>query len=235
MIMNMSGGAGGKVFAVIGVTYPSGSVCTCANGSKTLTAKDTSGAAMFTIPSVGEWTVTATSADGAMTKSATVNITAEGQVATVVLIYEVVLYANGTFDPTITRQELITNGKITYGERTIDCTMSGNSVVSYSMIAFKEIDLTQFSTISIQIDALSYYKDGSTIAVVPDVESWNPKKPTTGAAAYTYASESGVTVSALTVDVSAINGVYDVVVGLNTQGGAWGSNRTASYSKVLIK
>ena len=30
---------GGTPYAVIGVTYPSGSVCTCSNGSVTLTAK----------------------------------------------------------------------------------------------------------------------------------------------------------------------------------------------------
>ena len=45
-----------KIYAVIGVTYPSGSTCTCTNGSKTLTAKNTSGKAIFVIPSAGTCT-----------------------------------------------------------------------------------------------------------------------------------------------------------------------------------
>ena len=48
------GGSSAKVYAVIGVTYPSGATCTCTNGSKTLTAKDTSGKAIFVIPSGGQ-------------------------------------------------------------------------------------------------------------------------------------------------------------------------------------
>ena len=82
-----------KVYAVIGVTYPSGSTCTCTNGSKTLTAKDTSGKAIFVIPSSGTWTVKAV--NGSQSASKTVSITAEGQVKTVELVYEFVLYDNG--------------------------------------------------------------------------------------------------------------------------------------------
>lgn len=87
------GGSGNKVFAVIGATYPAGSICTCSNGSKTLTTKDTSGRAMFVIPSAGTWTVTAVS--GSKSKSKAVSITAEGQVENVTLTYELVLFNNG--------------------------------------------------------------------------------------------------------------------------------------------
>lgn len=87
------GGSGNKVFAVIGVTYPAGSICTCSNGSKTLTTKDTSGKAMFIIPSAGTWTVTAVS--GSKSKSKAVSITAEGQVETVELIFETILWEAG--------------------------------------------------------------------------------------------------------------------------------------------
>ena len=87
------GGGGTKPYAVIGVTYPSGSTCTCTNGSKTLKAKDTTGKAIFVIPSAGTWTVKAVK--GNKSKSETVSITAEGQVATVELVYEFVLYDNG--------------------------------------------------------------------------------------------------------------------------------------------
>ena len=83
----------GKIYAVIGVAYPSGSTCTCTNGSKTLTAKNTSGKAIFVIPSAGTWTVKAVS--GSKSTSKTVSITAEGQVETVTLSYELVLFNNG--------------------------------------------------------------------------------------------------------------------------------------------
>lgn len=81
---------GGIPYAVIGVTYPSGSVCTCTNGSKTLTAKDTTGEAMFIIPSAGTWTVTAV--DGDKTASKAVEITAGGQVEAIELSYYLTLF-----------------------------------------------------------------------------------------------------------------------------------------------
>lgn len=84
---------GGTPYAAIGVTYPSGSVCTCTNGTLTLTAKGTGGKAIFVIPSAGTWTVTAVS--GSKSTSKTVSITAEGQVETVTLMYELVLFNNG--------------------------------------------------------------------------------------------------------------------------------------------
>ena len=82
------------VYAVIGVTYPSGSVCTCSNGSVTLTAKDTTGKALFVIPSAGTWTVKAVNGNKSASKA--VSITAEGQVETVELVYEFFIFKNGS-------------------------------------------------------------------------------------------------------------------------------------------
>lgn len=84
---------GGTPYAVIGVTYPSGSVCTCTNGTLTLTAKDTTGKALFIIPSAGTWTVEAVK--GSKSKSKAVSITTEGQVETVTLMFETVLWEAG--------------------------------------------------------------------------------------------------------------------------------------------
>ena len=92
MIYVLSGEA--APYAVIGVTYPSGSTCTCTNGSKTLTAKDTTGKALFVIPSAGTWTVKAVK--GSKSKSKAVSITAEGQVATVTLTYELYIFKSGS-------------------------------------------------------------------------------------------------------------------------------------------
>ena len=85
------------LYAAIGVTYPSGSVCTCTNGTLTLTAKDTSGKAIFVIPSAGTWTVTAT--DGTNTRSESVEITTEGQIVSVTLSYELLLFDGGVVEP----------------------------------------------------------------------------------------------------------------------------------------
>lgn len=82
-------------YAIISVTYPEGSVCTCSSGSVTLTAKDTSGKALFVIPFAGTWTVKAVS--GSKSKSKAVSITAEGQVETVELGYSLVIYEAGVF------------------------------------------------------------------------------------------------------------------------------------------
>lgn len=78
-------GSSGKLFAVIAVTYPEGSICTCSNGTTTLTAKDTSGKVLFNVPSVGTWTVSCT--DGSETASEPVSITTAGQVKSVELSY----------------------------------------------------------------------------------------------------------------------------------------------------
>ena len=80
-------------YAIISVTYPEGSVCTCSNGSVTLTAKDTTGKALFVIPTAGTWTVKAVK--GSKSASKTVSITADGQSASVTLSYELVLFNNG--------------------------------------------------------------------------------------------------------------------------------------------
>ena len=75
------------------MSYPEGSTCTCTDDVNTLTAKDTTGNAIFFIPSAGTWTVTAVS--GSKSTSKTVSITAEGQVETVTLTFETILFDGG--------------------------------------------------------------------------------------------------------------------------------------------
>lgn len=81
------------LFAVISVTYPAGSVCTCTKGTKSYTAKDTSGRALFAVPEAGDWTVSCT--DGTKTASSTVSITAEGQTKNVDLQYTLYIFKAG--------------------------------------------------------------------------------------------------------------------------------------------
>lgn len=88
------GGGGSKVVASIVVTYPAGSTLTCTLGSKVLTAKDTSGKWVFGLPSTGNWVVKAVK--DSKSKSATVNITAEGQVENVTLTYMLYIFKSGS-------------------------------------------------------------------------------------------------------------------------------------------
>ncbi len=96
-IMRRSGcGSFSNAFAVIAVTYPEGSICTCSNGTKTLRANDTGGACLFSLPEAGEWTVTIT--DGKRAKSKTVSITRRCQAENVALLYDLLLYDHGVKD-----------------------------------------------------------------------------------------------------------------------------------------
>lgn len=87
--------------ATIKVTYPAKSKCVIKNSSGTQVASDTNtGTAAktwtATVNAKGTYTVTATATDGSgKTKSTTVSITAEGQVKTVTLIYELILFDGG--------------------------------------------------------------------------------------------------------------------------------------------
>lgn len=98
MIIPLGGGTK-DAFAAIGVVYPAGSVCTCTNGEKTLTASDTSGRFVFAVPSVGTWVVTCTDGTEDNVASKEVVITYAGQTASMTLRYEFLLYTIGdTFD-----------------------------------------------------------------------------------------------------------------------------------------
>ena len=111
-------------YAIIGVTYPEGSVCTCTNGTLTLTAKDTSGTALFTIPEAGTWTVKAV--NGSDSASKAVSITAERQVETVTLMFETILWEAGSDQNTSLTGGFAANDTnyVTIGDSTV--TITGN-------------------------------------------------------------------------------------------------------------
>lgn len=79
--------------ATINITYPAGSTCTCVNGETTITAPDTNGTWVCTVPNAGTWVVAAT--DGTESTSADVIITTDGQSETIELSYQVWLYKAG--------------------------------------------------------------------------------------------------------------------------------------------
>lgn len=88
----MTNGGGSKLPAIY-AKFPVGSVCTCTNGTRTMTAGDTSGFWLFANLEIGTWTITAT--DGTDSVSKTVEITAEGQSENVELSFGQYFYNKG--------------------------------------------------------------------------------------------------------------------------------------------
>ena len=144
----IGGGGSTKLYACIGVTYPSGSTCTCTNGAKTLKAKGTSGTAIFNVPSTGTWTVTAT--NGGKTASKSVSITAEGQTETVTLAHEYVLYNAGKQNVNFSNASVAAGN----GYATVNFGSSSASMKCYNGTASGTFCVAAIS--SIAIDASPY-------------------------------------------------------------------------------
>ena len=136
------GGGTSKAFAVIGVSYPAGSICTCTDGTKTLKLKNTSGQGLFIIPYAATWSVTAT--DGTNTKSESVEITSEGQSVSVTLLYAVYYYNNGDINSLTGGWNNATVG--TALSARIDVASSGYAQ-TLTVSSNNTIDLTEINTI----------------------------------------------------------------------------------------
>lgn len=161
------------VYAVISVTYPSGSTCTCTNGSRTLTAKDTTGKALFVIPAAGTWTVKAVK--GSQSASKAVEITTEGQVATVTLSYAPYIFTSGkgmtsgfimkTLDEdhgwAVTNEKIIWSTDPVFGGAGFWVTPSQ--------------DLSKFNTLKIDYKCNARYADSNTVSI-----GVGPDEPTSG-------------------------------------------------------
>lgn len=196
--------SGGKLFAVIAVTYPAGSTCTCANGTKTYTAKDTSGRWIFRIPSAGTWTVTIS--NGTDTKSESVSITAAGQAEKVTLAFNLYILKNGSYGDydfsgyqgravTFTGGEIVT----TSTEQTTSpfCFKTGINIDDWSTLVFKvkNTDLSSGYPFAFGVK--------NTAAMVTNYEQRN------------YAAETKLTAISneyreISVDVSELKGTYFV-------------------------
>lgn len=136
---------GGIPYAVIGVTYPSGSVCTCTSGTLTLTAKDTSGKVLFAIPFAGTWTVKAVK--GSQSKSVAVKITTEGQVKTLTLLYQLYIFKAG--QGAIVPLSLLTdtNGKVTIGNDKITISKTSQYSCAAAVHTTNSVDLSLYNTL----------------------------------------------------------------------------------------
>ena len=162
--------------ATISITYPATSTCTVANSSGETVASDTNTGTdaktwTATVEAVDTYTITATATDGSKTKSATVEITAEGQVETVTLTYELVLIDNGTVNTALTgdwqatRYDAWDTGN-TAPRVSIDSSgvNAYSGVGTYAAISHaKAFDVTSYSTLTIRMYA--YQSRGTSIKV----------------------------------------------------------------------
>lgn len=187
----MSGRRGGvRLFSVIGVTYPAGSVCTCAKGAKIYKAKNTSGLALFAVPETGEWTVSCT--DGTQTASQTVSITAEGQTESVTLAYELYLFSE-------------TGGNLGNWSGSIDIydgymqTQDGNYKQSHCDL----VDLTNYKTLYIDYEGVTG-GGGNRTWVAPSKSTTISEG--TGVQLTTKARNTKA------LDITAYNGEYRIVI-----------------------
>ena len=211
---------GGTPYAVIGVTYPSGSVCTCTNGTLTLTAKDTSGKALFVVPSAGIWTVKAV--NGNKSKSKAVSITAEGQVETVTLMFELILFDGGD------------NTGVTGGWKGTGVTPTVSNVLSFSITntdatfpkaasvyTGNKFDLSKYNKLTVvKSEANGWY-----IGVTENKFSWSTYPPGVADIGFIAYANLKTSDTRIELDVSGINtecyvATYENASSMNPEVGA---------------
>ena len=203
--------------ATIKVTYPAKSKCVIKNSSGTQVASDTNtgtSAKTWTakVGATGTYTITATATDGSgKTKSTTVSITADGEVKTATLVYELILFdggdntgVTGGWAYTITddgygtpdvRGDNLTVGTTLYWLPGRSWNAGGTDQKSRSGYAHtkNKIDVTNYNTIT----AVSNYAEGHL---------------TVGNASV------ALTVGTVSLDISALTGSYEVRLGDTVSG-----------------
>ena len=206
MIMNMNGGS--SLYAVIAVTYPSGSICTC--GGKA--ARDTGGYALFPVKA-GTYTVECHTVDNSKSKSTSVTVAEsdKGKSISVELSYELFLFDGGDntgvtggwtytitnrgYGESFVREDELTVGTTLYwlpgrswnGEGTDQKSRDGYAHTK------NKIDVTNYSTIT----AVSNYAGGHL---------------TVGNASI------ALKVGTVSLDISALTGSYEVRLGDTVSG-----------------
>ena len=203
--------------ATITITYPANSTCVIKNSSGVQVASDTNAGTSAktwtaTVGETGTYTITATATDGSgKTKSTTVSITADGQVKTVTLIYELILFdggdntsVTGGWAYTITnegygfpdvRGDELTVGTTLYWLPGRSWNAEGTDQANRDGYAHtkKKIDVTKYNTIT----AVSKYAKGHL---------------TVGNASV------ALKVGTVSLDISALTGSYEVRLGDTVSG-----------------
>mgnify|MGYP000806832164 CR=1 FL=1 len=148
---------GGKLFAVIDVSYPAGAVCTCSNGTRTLKARGTGGHFLFNIPTAGDWTVTAV-LDG---KSKSEAVTVSEAAAYVISInFELWLYNLGDQCTDITGGWEMTGGggSVDFGADTM--TIKVNTQGRVTLCTANRVPLAGIKTLHFYLKCSASYPTG---------------------------------------------------------------------------
>lgn len=214
----LSGGGSGKLFAAIGVTYPAGSTLTCTNGTKTLTAKTTSGQWVFAIPEAGTWTVTAT--DGTSTKSQSVSITYEGQIESVTLSFSLNLLRGGVENSEVTGglyyRKTTSENKITPSDGVLVCSPGGSY---YNVLSSgNAFDVTEYNTLYVSVtltgSAINYLQNIGLInktTASSSLTNLNGYKQFAVSKKISTADYTGANMIA--IDISTLSGEYKFAAG----------------------
>lgn len=188
--------------ATINITYPSGSTCTCTDGTTTLTAPNTSGTWKCIVPNAGTWKVSCT--DGSKETNKNVSITSDGQSKSVDLSYEIIIIENGVLVKSLT----VTSGgdepKVEQknGYVSIKGTTYGHGA------AYTKVNVSDKTTVTIKGTlALDANDPWQYLAVWSKVENGD------GVSKNILASKKPTTTGA-SVDVSTLSG--EVYVGITT-------------------
>lgn len=181
--------------ATINITYPAGSTCTCSDGTTTLSAPDTSGTWVCTVPNAGTWTVTSTSETE--TDSKAVTITTDGQSTSVELSYALFLFKPNAPSSIISGEwEMPANSTVTAeAELTVKSVNNFNGDRTWSARTKGQIDLTEYSTLQATCKAsggsktkLEVYSGSSAVA----------------------SAAIGTDLTTVTVDISALSGLHSI-------------------------
>lgn len=197
--------------ATINITYPSGSTCTCSDGTTTLSAPDTSGTWTCIVPNAGTWTATAT--DGVENTSESVSITTDGQTVAVELSYYTYLFKPNTDTTNVTGGwQLNSNGSLDSAGDQLVATFTNayNHGKAFNVATINKIDFTEFTTLVATCKAADKNNaapSSATFAVASTQAGFNAAGTASTKVASTTFSNSTTTVQ---IDVSGISGSYYV-------------------------
>lgn len=220
--------------ATINVTYPAKSKCVIKNSSGTQVASNTNTGTSAntwtaTVNAKGTYTVTATATDGSgKTKSTTVSITAEGQVETVTLMFELILFDGGD------------NTGVTGGWKGTGVTPTVSNVLSFSITntnatfpkaasvyTENKIDLSKYNKLTvIKSEANGWY-----IGVAENKFSWSTYPPLDDAIGFIAYVNLRTSDNPIELDISGINKecyvtAYERLGAINPEVGAKTSSAT---------
>lgn len=197
--------------ATINITYPTGSTCTCSDGTTTLSAPDTSGTWACIVPNAGTWTAAAT--DGVENTSESVSITTDGQTVAVELSYYTYLFKPNTDTTNVTGGwQLNSKGSLDSAGDQLVATFTNayNHGKAFNVATINKIDFTEFTTLVATCKAADKNNaapSSATFAVASTQAGFNAAGTASTKVASTTFSNSTTTVQ---IDVSGISGSYYV-------------------------